>query len=47
MDGLLMDTLPLAEQVTGVELYPTFSCFRVYHRADILERHKDRRVRSV
>ena len=42
MDGLLMDMLPLAEQVSTKKLYPTFSYFRVYHRDDILERHKDR-----
>jgi hypothetical protein len=42
MDGLLMDLLPLAQQVSRVKLYPTFSYFRVYHRDDILERHKDR-----
>ena len=42
MDGLLIDLLPLAEQVSCLKLFPTFSYFRVYHRDDVLERHIDR-----
>src|SRR5881628_141877 len=42
MDGLLVDLLPIAEQVSGLKLFPTFSYFRVYHRGDILESHTDR-----
>ena len=42
MDGLLIDMLPIAEQVSRAKLFPTFSYFRIYHRGDILERHKDR-----
>ncbi|HEY2917803.1 MAG TPA: hypothetical protein VGK77_02285, partial [Candidatus Binatia bacterium] len=42
MDGLLTDLLPLAESITELKLFPTFSYFRVYHRGDILERHTDR-----
>src|SRR5262249_55272306 len=42
MDGLLVDLLPIAERVTGMKLFPTFSYFRVYHRGDILEKHTDR-----
>jgi hypothetical protein len=42
MDGLLLDLLPLAENITGLKLFPTFSYFRVYHRGDVLERHTDR-----
>ena len=42
MDGLLLDTLPLAEQVTGTKLFPTYSYFRVYKRGDALTRHTDR-----
>lgn len=42
MDGLLMDTLPLAEQITGTKLFPTYSYFRVYKKGDALAKHKDR-----
>lgn len=42
MDGLLVDLLPLAETVSQLKLFPTFSYFRVYHRGDILARHTDR-----
>jgi hypothetical protein len=41
-DGLLMDLLPLAENVTHLKLFPTYSYFRVYKRGDILVRHTDR-----
>jgi hypothetical protein len=41
-DGLLMDLLPLAEEVTDLKLFPTYSYFRVYKRGDILVRHTDR-----
>ena len=42
IDGLLMDFLPLAEEVTGLKLFPTYSYFRVYKRDDILVKHTDR-----
>ncbi len=42
MDQLLMDLLPFAEDVTGLQLFPTYSYFRVYKRGDILVRHTDR-----
>ena len=42
MDGLLVDLLPIAEGVSGLKLFPTFSYFRVYNRGDMLERHTDR-----
>src|SRR5262245_62036694 len=42
MDGLLVDLLPVAEQVSRLKLFPTFSYFRVYHRGDVLGRHTDR-----
>jgi hypothetical protein len=42
MDGLPIDMLPIAEQLSRAKLFPTFSYFRVYHRGDILERHIDR-----
>ena len=41
-DGLLIDLLPLAEKVTHLELFPTYSYFRVYKRGDILVKHTDR-----
>jgi hypothetical protein len=41
-DGLLMDLLPLAEDVTQLSLFPTYSYFRVYKRGDILVKHTDR-----
>jgi hypothetical protein len=42
MDGLLLDMLPLAEQVARTKLFPTYSYFRIYKRGDILAKHKDR-----
>lgn len=41
-DGLLMDLLPLAEDITQLRLFPTYSYFRVYKRGDILVKHVDR-----
>jgi len=41
-DGLLTELLPLAEQVSGLTLFPTYSYFRVYKRGDDLEKHIDR-----
>ena len=41
-DGLLMDLLPLAEDITQLRLFPTYSYFRVYKRGDILVKHIDR-----
>lgn len=42
MDGLLMDLLPQAEDITQLKLFPTYSYFRVYHRGDVLAKHTDR-----
>jgi hypothetical protein len=42
MDGLLQDMLPVAERITGAQLFPTYSYFRVYERGDNLVKHKDR-----
>lgn len=42
MDGLLLDTLPLAEEVTQAKLFPTYSYFRVYKNGDVLAKHNDR-----
>ena len=47
MDGLLTDLLPLAQAVSGLHLFPTFSYFRVYHSGDILEKHKDREACEI
>ena len=41
-DGLLMDLLPFAEDITRLKLFPTYSYFRVYKRGDILVKHTDR-----
>ena len=42
MDGLLLDTLPQAEEVAQAKLFPTYSYFRVYKNGDVLAKHKDR-----
>jgi hypothetical protein len=42
MDGLLMDLLPSAEEVSRLKLFPTYSYFRVYKRGDVLAKHTDR-----
>src|SRR6266446_5617138 len=42
MDGLLIDLLPAAEKITQLQLFPTYSYFRVYHRGDVLAKHTDR-----
>lgn len=42
MDGLLLDVLPLAEQLARGKLFPTYSYLRIYQRGDVLARHTDR-----
>lgn len=42
MGRLLIDLLPLAEEVSGLKLFPTYSYFRVYKRGDVLKKHTDR-----
>lgn len=42
IDGLLVDLLPFAEEVTALKLYPTYSYFRVYKQGDVLVKHRDR-----
>ena len=42
MNMLLLNLKPQVEKATGLQLDPTFSFYRVYHRGDILKRHKDR-----
>jgi len=42
MDGVLDDLRPRVEKASGLELFPTYSYFRVYKRGDVLDKHKDR-----
>jgi hypothetical protein len=42
METLLLKLLPLMEKHTGLELFPTYSYYRVYHPGDELVAHKDR-----
>ena len=42
MERLLVAINPLLEEVTHLQLYPTYSYLRVYKRGDVLARHIDR-----
>jgi len=42
METVLSFMLPHMERITGLELFPTYSYYRVYRPGMILERHKDR-----
>jgi len=42
MEAMLLHIHPLMEKSTGLELYPTYSFYRVYRNGDILHPHKDR-----
>jgi hypothetical protein len=42
MEAMLLHLHPLMEKNTGLELYPTYSFYRVYRNGDILEPHTDR-----
>jgi hypothetical protein len=42
MEAMLLHIHPLMEKNTGLELYPTYSFYRVYRGGDILHPHKDR-----
>ena len=42
METLLMKVLPVMRQHTDLDLIPTYSYARLYKKADILKRHKDR-----
>jgi hypothetical protein len=42
MDGLLSDLVPLVEQASGLQVFPTYSYFRVYKSGDVLKKHTDR-----
>jgi hypothetical protein len=47
MGGLMMEILPLAEQIARAKLFPTCSYFRVYKRDDALGKHTDRNACEV
>jgi hypothetical protein len=42
MEAMLLHIHPLMEKHTSLELYPTYSFYRVYRNGDILYPHKDR-----
>ncbi len=42
METLLELLCPRVEQMTGLDLYPTYSYFRVYKSSDVLKPHHDR-----
>lgn len=42
MESLLLEYLPVIEWATGLELYPTYSFYRVYRRGHELTKHLDR-----
>ena len=42
METLLIKTIPVMEQKTGLKLVPTYSYCRLYRKGNILKRHKDR-----
>lgn len=42
MEAMLLHLHPLIEKHTGLELYPTYSFYRVYRNGDNLKPHKDR-----
>lgn len=41
-DGLLEYLRPRVADAAGLQLYPTYSYFRLYKRGDVLKRHRDR-----
>lgn len=42
METLMELALPQVEQLTGLELFPTYSYFRIYKNGDVLRPHIDR-----
>lgn len=42
MDGLLTKLLPVVERVSALQVFPTYSYFRLYKDGDTLKRHTDR-----
>lgn len=47
MDTLLSSLLPKIEKYSSLDLYPTYSYFRVYKKGDVLQRHRDRAACEV
>jgi hypothetical protein len=42
MESVFEQTWPKMEELTGVELWPTYTFYRVYKQGDILKHHTDR-----
>lgn len=42
MESMLLHVHPIMEKATGLQLYPTYSFYRVYRNGDTLFPHKDR-----
>ena len=42
MESLFETTWPKMEEITGIELWPSYTFYRVYKRGDILKHHTDR-----
>ena len=42
MESVFEHTWPKMEELTGVELWPTYTFYRVYKQGDILKHHTDR-----
>lgn len=42
LDNILHDKKPLLEEITGLELIPTYSYARIYPKGEILKNHVDR-----
>jgi hypothetical protein len=47
MENVLSGLGPQVEQLTGLELHPTYSFFRLYRKGDRLDRHQDRQSCEV
>lgn len=42
MEVLLVELLPLVQEMSGLKLTPNYSYARIYKKGDVLKRHKDR-----
>ncbi len=42
MESILIHSLPVIQKNVGIELYPTYSYYRVYRNGDELKPHRDR-----
>jgi len=47
LDGLLISLLPEVELASGLQLFPTYTYFRVYEHGDVLNKHTDRHACEV